>query len=260
MSIMDQLAGMGSDATRIYKAGSGLVLAEVTNINDPGGLNRVKCRPLSLDEDVKETDWCFCMTPFGGNNNGIFFHPNVGDLAVLAYLGNDIHRPMLLGCFWDDKVKSPYKLDGEKNEIYSIMTPQKSEMKYTDTPGKEKIEITTPKKAKLALDDGEKKITLTDPDGKNKLTIDWAAGEIELVADKKLTLKTGSTKIILEAAGNITEKSSAKIDVQTAKLTEKTTASTVHESTGTMEVKGTASLTAESTGPTIVKGAIVKIN
>ena len=43
----------------------GLSLGIVTNVNDEGKLNRVKCLPIE-NEQVEETDWCYVMAPLGG--------------------------------------------------------------------------------------------------------------------------------------------------------------------------------------------------
>ena len=85
----------------------GLTLAVVTNVSDPDKLNRVKCVPVENDQD-EETDWCYVMAPMGGKECGQFFFPNVNDLVVLGYLNGDPHRPMVLGAYWNTKVKPPY--------------------------------------------------------------------------------------------------------------------------------------------------------
>ena len=85
----------------------GLTLATVTNITDPDKLNRVKCLPIENKENQEETDWCYVMAPLGGKECGQFFFPNVDDLVVLASLGGDPHRPMVIGAWWNTEVKPP---------------------------------------------------------------------------------------------------------------------------------------------------------
>lgn len=110
MSISEQLnALMGGDAGPNDRPMSrfGLTLAKVTNINDDKKLNRVKCLPIG-SPDAEETDWCYVMAPLGGKGCGQFFFPNVNDLVVLAYLGGDPHRPLVLGAIWNTVVTPPY--------------------------------------------------------------------------------------------------------------------------------------------------------
>ena len=103
MSIAEELQGVlgaaGSSLDRQMER-VGLSLAVVTNVNDEQKLNRVKCLPIE-NENAEETDWCYVMAPLGGKQCGQFFFPNVNDLVVLAYLGGDPHRPMVLGAFWN---------------------------------------------------------------------------------------------------------------------------------------------------------------
>lgn len=260
MSSILELFGSDRGAGPNKKVESGVNIAEVTNINDPEGKGRIKCQPLIKDEGVRETDWCYVVTPFGGNDNGIFFHPNVGDYVAIAYLGGDIHRPIALGSVWQKKNASPYKLDGEKNQIYAVVTPLHSEMKYTDINGKEKIEITTPSKAKISEDDGEKKLTFTDPDGNNSLVADWGNGEVTIKAQKKLTLKVGSNIIEITSDGSIKIKSDKDISLETVKASVKTTSDTTVEATGSVTIDSKLSATVKSAIDTNIKGATVNVN
>ena len=44
----------------------GVDLAKVTNISDPDKLNRVKCKRVTNDPDVGETDWMYVCSPLAG--------------------------------------------------------------------------------------------------------------------------------------------------------------------------------------------------
>ena len=115
----------------------GLTLAVVTNVSDPDKLNRVKCVPVENDQD-EETDWCYVMAPMGGKECGQFFFPNVNDLVVLGYLNGDPHRPMVLGAYWNTKVKPPYVIQDGKVYDFTIKMPSGTELHLYDEPGKQK--------------------------------------------------------------------------------------------------------------------------
>ena len=104
--LLDAVNGAGlSMEQRMQRPG--LSLGIVTNVSDEAKLNRVKCLPIE-NEQVEETDWCYVMAPLGGSGCGQFFFPNVNDLVVLAYLGGDPRRPMVLGAYWNTEVtRSP---------------------------------------------------------------------------------------------------------------------------------------------------------
>jgi len=238
---------------------SGLTLAKVTNINDPESLGRIKCRPVSQNPDVAETDWCFCMTPSGGNGYGIFFFPNVDDLVILAYLNGEVHHPFVLGRYWAGQTAAQYKIESGKNEIGSIKTPTGIEIKFDDAKEKQKLLVTTPSGSNLLIDDENKTVTARDKDGKNALTIKWGDGEIELKADKKLTLVSGGSTITLQSSGEISIQSSSSVSVKARDVSVKADSSFNAEA-AVSAVKANATLTLQSSGQTAVKGSIVNIN
>ncbi|MDR1298694.1 MAG: phage baseplate assembly protein V [Oscillospiraceae bacterium] len=238
---------------------SGLDLARVTNIKDPDGLGRVRCKRLSELPGVTETDWCFCMTPAGGKSCGIFFFPNVGDLVYLAYLGGEITNPVVLGHFWAGETAAPYKIESGKNEISSIKTPKGVEIKFDDADGKQKLTLTTPSGATVHIDDEKKSLLIQDKGAGNALTIKWEAGEIELRAKKKLTLAAGDTAITLESSGSVAVKASSSVKAESANI-ELRAKSAVKAEGATAEVKATGQLSLQASGVAQLKGGVVKIN
>lgn len=232
----------------------GLTLAEVTNIKDPENLNRVRCKPITKDEDVKETDWAYVCSFMSGNGAGGVFFPCVGDIVVLGYLEGDAHGPVVLGCVWNAKSKPPYSYQDGKNEIRSIKTPAGTEILLDDTSGKEKITITTKAGSVLSLDDGGKTISLQDKGKKNYLELGLEKGEATLHTAGKITLEAGSgAKLILDGqGGNVKIESNTKIQVKSAQVAQ--------EASGQFGIKANGQMTVESSGITNVKGSMVKIN
>jgi len=236
----------------------GLTLAVVTNINDEEKLNRVKCIPIENGQK-EETDWCYVMAPLGGKQHGQFFFPNVDDLVVLGYLGGDPHRPFVLGAFWNTEVAPPYVIEEGKVHNFSIKTPGGTELLFYDEPDKQRFTVTLPSGSSLVINDEAKEISLSDKDKKNLLSMSLQGGEITLQADQKLTLSAGSTKIVLEASGNLTQSADSKISMSAATLEGKASASLSLKGAAA-EVKADGTLTLQASGPTAVKGAIVQIN
>ncbi|MDR2615024.1 MAG: phage baseplate assembly protein V [Oscillospiraceae bacterium] len=238
---------------------SGVDMAQITNIKDPDGLGRVRCKLLSKDPDVAETDWCYCMTPYGGKAYGMFFFPSVGDLVYLAYLGGEITNPVVIGSFWAGETKAPYKIDSGKNEIASVKTPRGIELRLDDKDGKQKLLLTTPSGAQLLIDDEKKTIQLQGKDADSALTLKWESGEIALKAKKKLTLAAGDTTITLESSGKLGLKASSAISADAANV-ELKAKSAVKAQGATAEVKATGQLTLQASGIAQLKGSVVKIN
>lgn len=231
-----------------------LTLAEVTNINDQEGFNRVRCKPLTLDDDDKEGNWAYVCSFMSGNNSGAFFHPNVGDIVLLGYLDGNAHTPVVIGRVWVNTSNPPYKINEGKNDIYSIKTKSGAELLIDETQGKEKISITTKTGTSVLLDDGNSTISIKDKGGSNALTMDLGKGETTLKASRKLTLQAGSAaKVVIDGM-------QGKIDINGPSNVSLSSARIKADATADCTISGKAKLSAESAGVTIVKGSIVKIN
>ncbi|MDR0936804.1 MAG: phage baseplate assembly protein V [Oscillospiraceae bacterium] len=259
MSIMDALSGDRDGGIAGTPRYDSLVLATVTNLSDPEKLGRVKCRPVTADAEVRETEWCYHLTPWGSDGSGFFFFPNVGDLVVIAYLFGEITRPVILGGVWTGSQKAPYAAVDGKSETAAIKTKKGLEIKLDLKDGKEKLTLITPKGAAVKLDDEAEVISISDKDGKNALTLDIKGGTITLKAKTKLILSAGDSKITLNSAGSaeIESKQSLKAEAATIELKGKSSANI---NAAQIELKAQGQLTLQSGGITNVKGSVVKIN
>ncbi len=251
MSSLAEMTSGGGSSASMEKCG-GIALAEVTAIKDPKNKGRVKCRYLTADKDVGETGWIYCLTPFGGNDYGCFLHPGVGDIVAVAYENGDIHRPFVIGSMWVKKSEPPVKISNGKNETFKLITPNKSYVEFSDTSKKESITVSTPKGHKMSFDDDKDLISVTD--GKNRLEINGKSGAVELVCDKKLTIKVGSGVTITcdGNSGAVEIKTNAKITLNSAKVGIK--------ASGEATLEGSGSVAVKSSGVATVKGSMTKIN
>lgn len=244
----------GSDSSAGNGRRYGVDLAKVTNINDPDKLNRVKCKRVTNDPDVGETDWMYVCSPLAGANYGLYAMPKVGDLVLLAYLGGDVHRPFVIGALWTKDVAAPYKIEGGKNETFSFKLPSGTEVVFSETKGKESVTVKTAGGTQMALDDENKKIVVSDKDGGNALTFDLGGGKVEVKAKQKLTLSAGSgASIEMDGTGGkITITGKTGIELKAAQLNA--------QMSGTATLKANGQVSVESSGITQVKGSMVKIN
>ncbi|MDD2497550.1 MAG: phage baseplate assembly protein V [Desulfitobacteriaceae bacterium] len=230
----------------------GITLAEVTNIDDPENLGRVKCKFITANEDALEMDWAFVMTPFGGNDCGFFFMPNVKDTVLVLFENGDIRRPYVIGSLWGSLVTPPLKLNGGKNETYQIKTPNKSIIELSDIEGKETITLKTPKERQVVLNDEKQLVELSD--GNNSLSLDSKNGEIKIKCKQKLTIEVGNNaKITIDGmSGNIKIEGQQAINLEGAQIEINAKAKATF--------KGSAQVSVESGGMTSVKGGILKLN
>lgn len=258
MSLADELYGNPNAEAWNQSEQEGLVLAEVTDLKDPDKLGRIKCRILT-DEKANELDWCYVMMPLAGKQHGIQFLPDVGDLVVLGFIGGDRQRPLVLGCLWNKKIPMPYPLKDGKNFSFSIKTPGGSELLFSGEKGKEKITIQTPAGTMVEMDDDKKALNITDKGGKNAIKMDLKGGQMQIIADKKLTLKAGSASLELDGTGKATLKAttSTTLDAATVELKAK---SQLKGQGAMTEIKATGQLTLQSSGITNIKGALINLN
>ncbi|WP_018212986.1 phage baseplate assembly protein V [Desulfitobacterium hafniense] len=230
---------------------SGVILAKVTNINDPEKLGRVKCQFITKNKEALELDWAHVMTPFGGKECGFYFIPNVEDTVLVAFENGDIYRPYIIGSLWGNLAKPPAAVNEGKNETYMIKTPNKSTLEFSDAQGKESLSLMTPKERKIVLNDEKKTIEITD--GQNTLSMN-ENGEVKLTCKQKLVIEVGSgAKITIDGmAGSIKIEGKQAINLESAQVEVKATANAT--------IKANAQVSIESSGMTMVKGSMLKLN
>lgn len=236
-----------------------LTLAEVKDIKDDKNLNRVKCLPIGAPPE-EMTDWCYVMTPMGGKDRGLFLFPQVGDLVVLGYLANDIHRPIVLGSYWNSEVKAPVAVDKGKAEDYVLKTPSQVEMTLHDEKKKQKLTITMPSGIKVEIDDDQQTVTTKDKNGDNLISMKMKSGEIVVKAKDKVVLNAADkAKLILEKSGKITLTGNADVAINGQSIAVK--------SKGKLDMQGVdvglqakGQLNVKSSGVASVKGSILKLN
>jgi phage protein D/phage baseplate assembly protein gpV len=81
------------------------MIGEVTDINDPQSLGRVKVRLPS--RGGQELSWARYVSPGGGNGRGLMWLPEVGDEVLVVFEHEDIRWPFVLGGLWNNDDRPP---------------------------------------------------------------------------------------------------------------------------------------------------------
>lgn len=231
---------------------TGMTLAKVTNLEDPDNLGRIKVKFLLRDEAENESCWARVVVPFAGSTMGVYMLPEVDDEVVVAFLGGQLDKPIILGGVWSKTSKPPKDNEKGKNNTKMIKTKSGHTVTFYDESDKEKIEIKSAKGATVTIDDEKEKIEIKDKSGSNKMTIDGKAGSLSFEAEKKIELKTGGSKITLDGTGNKIEAKTQTLQLQGMQVNIKGDTAVKVESGATLEVK--AGAVAQ------IKGATVTIN
>jgi uncharacterized protein involved in type VI secretion and phage assembly len=175
---------------------AGVVSGIVTSNTDPDHLGRVKLS-LPWRNDEFETGWARIAVPMAGKDRGTYFLPEIGDEVLVAFDGDDIRYPYVLGALWSKTDPPPDKNADGKNQIRLIKTPGGHLLKFVDRENEDVILI--------QLRDGKKVEIKSEgiqiDDGANKIILDAKAGTVSIEAKSTLTLK--APKIAIEATATL---------------------------------------------------------
>ena len=164
----------------------GVVVGLVTDLNDPEGLGRIKVEYPWLGEGSAST-WARLATGLAGPNLGMWFQPEIGDEALVAFEMDDLRRPYILGFLWNGDSTPP----SDDPNLRIIKTVSGHTLTFDDTSGAEAI-------------------TVEDASGVNKIMINKDGVSIETTEAisfkaKKVTIKADTT-MDLEAGAQLSAK------------------------------------------------------
>ena len=232
---------------------NGVTVGIVTSIDDPDRLGRVKVKLINRTSSDDETGFIRVCTPMSGKKWGMFFFPEVGDEVLVAFGEGDILRPYVIGFLWSKEYVPPVEIKDGENIIRKIKTKNGHELIFHDEDDKNSIEIKTPDKRSIKIDDEEQLTLITDKGNKNFLKIDSKNGIVTLAAENKLIIQSGNSKITLDGqSNNVTIESSQSLMLKSQLITQ--------DAKSTMEIKSSGALSVNASGQTNIKGAIVKLN
>lgn len=182
---------------------NGIVLGEVTSLEDPENIGRVRVTFPHLEDE--ESYWARLVTLMAGADRGSRFVPEVGDEVLVAFEQGDPRRPYILGSLWST-VDTPPADDGNQvdNNWRYIKSRSGHVIRFDDTDGGEKIEF-------------------IDKDETHKITIDTSGDKIEIICD------SGDINVKAEAG---------KVDVKASEITVESTGEMTLKAAGTMTIKG----------------------
>jgi phage protein D/phage baseplate assembly protein gpV len=196
--------------------GMGVVSAQVTNIDDPDDLGRVKVKYPWLGSNPEiESYWVRIAAPMAGPQRGFMCLPEVNDEVLIAFEHGDVNRPYIVGALWSStdkppKPKSEAIAQGKVNQRV-LKTRAGHLIVLDDKQGEEQVSVTSKSGHTVILDDksGSEKITIKDKTGNNSMIIDSTKnsmtisvnGDFSVTAKGKVTIKS-TQDMTLEATGN----------------------------------------------------------
>jgi uncharacterized protein involved in type VI secretion and phage assembly len=191
----------------------GVVVAIVTNTDDPNNWGRVKVKFPWMSEEA-ESDWARVAGIGAGSKAGLFVMPDVDDEVLVAFEHGEFNRPMVIGALWNGKHKLPPEGEqtarGEKPLVRTWRSRTGHRITMYDNAEK-KIEIVSANGESITLDDAKKTITVKS-DG---VTISLVNNKLTIESDTEINIKAQSN-LKLEANGNIDIQASGQVNVKGA--------------------------------------------
>lgn len=197
-------------AERFY----GVVVAIVTNNDDPDKLGRIKVKfpwlPKEQGKEV-ESDWARVPTLMAGADRGFYCLPEVDDEVLVAFEHGDLRFPYVIGSLWNGKDKPPVTNSDGKNSVRMLKSRSGHTIRLDDTDNDEKIEIRAAgkKQNRIVLSTKNNSITITaDAD----ITIESTNGKLKLRGQAiEITSQAG---IKIEASRQLDLKADQQLNVK----------------------------------------------
>lgn len=199
----------------------GVVIAVVTNAQDPQGQGRVRVRFPWLDDDY-ESFWARVAYPGAGAERGLMLVPEVDDEVVVAFQHGDPRHPVVVGGLWNG-VDAPPEAAAVDSGSGAVLRRT-----WRSRTGHE-----------VVLDDADDGggILVRTGDGKATLHLDSAGGKVLLTTDGDVEVSTQKS-LTVAAKGDLTLSTEGK---------------------GTFSSTGDLTLEAAG-GNVVVKGIQIKLN
>jgi uncharacterized protein involved in type VI secretion and phage assembly len=115
----------------------GVALATVDETNDPRGLGRIRVRfELKRDGEGHQvrSDWLQVASPFAGGQYGMFFLPQKGASALVAFSGSDPACAYVIGFLWNGQLKPPVERE-QQADVRVIKTKNGKQITIDDSEG-----------------------------------------------------------------------------------------------------------------------------
>jgi phage protein D len=209
--------GNGSGSTRPYP---GVVIAVVTDVNDPDGLGRVKLKFPWLS-DSYETDWARTVQAGAGAQRGTVILPEVNDEVLVAFEQGDPGTPFVIGGLYN-----------------GVDRPPLGERLIDGSTGAVKRRGFVSKKGGMIVffdDDADEGIALLTGDRKYRIALNKTKTTIHIASDGKVEIE-GAQDVTIKAGTNLKLQAGASLELKGAKV----------------------SITGD--GPVQVKGAVIQLN
>jgi phage protein D/phage baseplate assembly protein gpV len=216
------MLGLAGGITSLRSAPPGVVVGQVSDVNDPEHSGRVTLKFPWLSDDYVSA-WARTVQPGAGKDRGAEIMPEVGDEVLVCFEQGDIRRPYVLGGLYNgvDTPNSdgPTLVDSGSGAINrrSFVSRRGHRLDFLDQDGQhEGINLASQDgKVSLLLDATKTKVTVHADgtvliEGSQGITIDSASanldlkgGQISIKASNGVTVDGGSGAVNVQAGSQL---------------------------------------------------------
>jgi phage protein D len=239
------LASLGASNGHASAGGApinGVVIAQVTDNNDPNDQARVKLKFPWLDDNY-ESDWArITQLGAGAKQSGAVWIPEKDDEVLVAFEFGDIRRPYVVGSLYNGQ-DTPNLGDG----LFDNGTVKRRG--FISRVGHKFIFFDD--------EDGDKKgIAIISSDGKFKISINESNSEIKITSGGKVTVKSDQD-MSFESGANLKLKAGQALSLEAStNLDMKASSGATLDGGPQLEVKSSAQLKVSSAMVDVNNGAL----
>lgn len=202
--------------------GAGVVVAIVTDTNDPEGLGRVKLQFPTQSADYV-SGWARVAAPGAGADRGLVWTPETRDEVLVAFENGDRERPFVIGGLWNGVDKPPpIDIDGGKLQARRLVSREGHEVYLRDRMDDKSLGLrTSGDEVTFHLSGTDRELKGTSK-GKIVLTAD---SDIEINATGKVSISgtggveiTSSAQATLEGSAGVSVKAGGVVEVGGAQV------------------------------------------
>ncbi len=240
-----------------YYGGKGLRRGVVKEVKVVDKLNTLV---VELVEEKLELPCVHVMSEIAHKKTGKVVIPSVGDEVLVAFVDNDITKPVVIGSVYNAENLPPFTTNKDNMNMCITFPSGKAsdgkpglKIEISCKAKKQKVTITSEKGHKIELDDDKEKTQITSKNGKTSFMIDIKNGKIVLKAEKSVALTAGKNTLSLDSnkGAHVTCKSGDfKTESNNIKQAAKANA----------DISSKAKATFQTNGNVKIGGAMVKVN
>ncbi len=171
---------------------AGVVTGFVREVDEAN--SRVRLEFPTLPEEFR-SHWAPIATGISGGNRGMYFLPEDGDEALVAFQNGDFDSPFVVGFLWNG-ASAPPETD-RNNRV--ILTPGGHTLRFEDTQGARRIVLESDGGASVTIDDSAQTVTVRDSSGANQVVIE-AGGTVTVQAAAQVVIAAPQISLTSGAA------------------------------------------------------------